>query len=153
MSTTREAERLTTADLAAAAERQKPVVQQPNNVPNAQDADRRAAAVRQEQAAADAARAAPRAPDAAQPLFGEKESQEFRARWDAIQTAFVDEPRKAVEQADNLVAQSIQRLASVFADERNRLESQWGQGSDVDTEDLRIALQRYRSFFGRLLAV
>jgi hypothetical protein len=65
----------------------------------------------------------------------------------------VDEPRKAVEQADALVAGAMQRLAEVFAEERFRLEGQWGRGADVSTEDLRLALRRYRSFFGRLLSV
>ena len=69
-----------------------------------------------------------------------------------IQTGFVDEPRQTVEQADELVAQVMQRLAEGFAAERERLEQQWGRGEDVSTEDLRIALQRYRSFFQRLLA-
>jgi hypothetical protein len=65
---------------------------------------------------------------------------------------FVDEPRRAVEQADALVADLMQRLASVFSDERKSLEGQWDRGDDVSTEDLRVALQRYRSFFDRLLS-
>lgn len=87
------------------------------------------------------------------PLFPESEARELRARWDAIQASFVDEPRRAVEQADSLVATAMKRLAEQFADERSRLEGQWDKGDDVSTEDLRIALQRYRSFFGRLLSV
>ena len=76
---------------------------------------------------------------------------EFMARWTAIQTTFVDEPRKAVEQADTLVAEVVRELARVFADERSRLESAWSRGTDVSTEDLRQALQRYREFFHLLL--
>ena len=87
------------------------------------------------------------------PLFPEAEVQDLRARWDVIQTSFVDEPRQAVEQADSLVASAMKRLAEQFADERSRLEGQWDKGDDVSTEDLRIALQRYRSFFARLLSV
>jgi hypothetical protein len=86
------------------------------------------------------------------PLFAGGETESFRSRWMEIQTGFVDEPRRAVEQADGLVAEVIQRLAKVFAEERGKLEQQWGQGDDVDTEDLRVALQRYRSFFERLLS-
>ena len=89
----------------------------------------------------------------ATPLFAENESANFRHRWTEIQTAFVDEPRRAVEQADALVAEVIKRLASSFADERSKLEGQWGRGDNVSTEDLRIALQRYRAFFDRLLSV
>lgn len=91
--------------------------------------------------------------DETTPLFPESEAQELRARWDRIQASFVDEPRRAVEQADSLVATAMKRLAEQFADERSRLEGQWDKGDDVSTEDLRIALQRYRSFFGRLLSV
>jgi hypothetical protein len=87
------------------------------------------------------------------PLFAGSEANELRSRWDAIQVGFVDEPRRAVEQADNLVAGTMKRLAEMFAEERNKLEHQWDQGENVSTEDLRQALRRYRSFFGRLLSV
>jgi hypothetical protein len=87
------------------------------------------------------------------PLFASEEASRFRQRWDAVQVGFVDEPRKSVEEADNLVAEAMKRLAEQFAEERSKLEGQWSQGSDVSTEDLRLALQRYRSFFGRLLSV
>ena len=92
------------------------------------------------------------ASDAA-PLFPSNELDDLRNRWSAVQTAFVDEPRKAVEQADSLVASAMKRLAEVFAEERSKLEGQWDRGDNVSTEDLRIALQRYRSFFQRLLSI
>jgi hypothetical protein len=79
--------------------------------------------------------------------------ENYRSKWDSIQTSFVDEPRQAVEKADSLVAEVMQELARTFADERQKLEAQWGRGDDVSTEDLRIALQRYRSFFSRLLSI
>jgi hypothetical protein len=87
------------------------------------------------------------------PLFPGNELEGLRTRWKEIQTAFVDEPRKAVEQADSLVASAMHRLAEVFADERSKLEQQWDRGDSVSTEDLRLALQRYRTFFERLLSV
>jgi hypothetical protein len=87
------------------------------------------------------------------PLFSAEEAKDFRGRWDAIQVNFVDEPRQVVEQADGLVAVAMKRLAEMFAAERARLESQWDRGENVSTEDLRLALQRYRSFFGRILSV
>ncbi|MGB2662481.1 MAG: hypothetical protein WAK48_00665 [Candidatus Acidiferrum sp.] len=87
------------------------------------------------------------------PLFPSSEANDLRGRWDAVQVGFVDEPRGAVEQADNLVASTMKRLAEIFAEERGRLESQWDQGENVSTEDLRLALRRYRSFFSRLLSV
>jgi hypothetical protein len=87
------------------------------------------------------------------PLFAADEAQTLRSRWDEIQTGFVDEPRQAVEQADGLVAEAIKRLAEIFAGERSKLEAGWDRGDDVSTEDLRVALRRYRSFFDRLLSV
>jgi hypothetical protein len=91
--------------------------------------------------------------DATGTLFPDNEAKDFRARWTEIQTAFVDEPRRAVEQADALVAEVIQRLANSFSQARSSLEGQWGRGDDVSTEDLRVTLQRYRAFFDRLLNV
>jgi hypothetical protein len=85
------------------------------------------------------------------PLFSESEMEDFRAQWSTIQTGFVDEPRRTVEGADKLVAALMQRLAEGFANERSGLEKQWDRGDNVSTEDLRVALQRYRSFFDRLL--
>lgn len=89
----------------------------------------------------------------ATPLFPGNELEGLRTRWKEIQTAFVDEPRKAVQEADSLVASAMKRLAEVFADERSKLEQQWDRGDSVSTEDLRLALQRYRTFFERLLSV
>jgi hypothetical protein len=91
-------------------------------------------------------------PDAT-PLFPNNELESLRNRWSEVQTAFVDEPRSAVEKADGLVAAAMKRLAEVFAEERSKLEHQWDRGDNVSTEDLRIALQRYRSFFQRLLSI
>lgn len=124
MNTTTQEEHLTTADLAGIASGENRAVQKEAPV-----ADR------------------PR------PLFPEDVAGEFRSKWDGIQTSFVDEPRKAVQEADELVAQAIKRLADSFAQERNRMEGQWDRGDQVSTEDLRIALQTYRSFFQRLLAI
>lgn len=85
------------------------------------------------------------------PLFPDDELHNFRARWDQVQTSFVDEPRKAVEQADSLVANVVKRIAEQFSTERAQLEKQWDRGDNVSTEELRQALRRYRSFFDRLL--
>jgi len=124
MSTTTQEENLTTADLAG--------VERPGGTPvNGGEPARRGD----------------------RPLFPEDVANDFRSKWDRIQTGFVDEPRSAVQQADELVAQAIKRLAESFANERNRLESQWDRGDQVNTEDLRVALQTYRSFFQRLLAI
>ena len=87
------------------------------------------------------------------PLFPSQEATELRTRWDSVQVGFVDEPRRAVEQADALVAAAMKRLAEIFAEERAQLEGQWDRGDSISTEDLRLALRRYRSFFGRVLSV
>jgi hypothetical protein len=167
--------RLSTADLATAGERAgeqraaetnvpprgnqpgQPAQAQPAQVqPPAQrpPADREVAAGRQANPLADnaAARRAA-ADDRPSSLFAGNESEEFRHRWQDIQTGFVDEPRQAVERADALVASAIKRLAEIFAHERSNLEQQWSRGDDVSTEDLRVALRRYRAFFDRLLSV
>jgi hypothetical protein len=86
------------------------------------------------------------------PLFPDSEAADFRRRWIEVQTSFVDEPRRAVQQADELVAGVMKLLAETFAREREGLEHQWDRGENVTTEDLRIAMQRYRSFFDRLLS-
>jgi hypothetical protein len=86
-------------------------------------------------------------------LFEPGEHNELERRWNEIQGRFVDEPRGSVEEANELVAELTERLVSSFSEQRAALEQQWDRGEDVTTEDLRIAFQRYRSFFGRLLAV
>ena len=84
-------------------------------------------------------------------LLNREESEHFRTRWNEIQGKFVDEPRSAVQQADALVSEVIEQITQMFASEHSSLEGQWNQGNDVSTEDLRKALQRYRSFFNRLV--
>jgi hypothetical protein len=84
-------------------------------------------------------------------LLSREESEHFRTRWNEIQGKFVDEPRAAVEQADALVSEVIKQITQMFANEHSSLEGQWNQGNDVSTEDLRKALQHYRSFFNRLV--
>jgi hypothetical protein len=85
-------------------------------------------------------------------VFPHDDVDQLRPKWRSIQIKFVDEPRKAVEEADGLVASTIERLAESFAKERAELEAQWAKGSNVSTEDLRLAFRRYRSFFDRLLS-
>jgi hypothetical protein len=81
-----------------------------------------------------------------------EQSEQLAERWQEIQGSFVDRPQEAVEQADALVADLMQQITSRFASERERLEKQWAEGDDVSTEDLRVSLTRYRSFFDRLLS-
>jgi hypothetical protein len=86
-------------------------------------------------------------------LFQGPMADEFRHRWDAIQIGFVDDPRAAVRNADELVAHVLRSLAESFADQRSQIESGLGEGEQGNTENMRIALQRYRSFFQRLLSL
>ncbi len=83
-------------------------------------------------------------------LTGE-EIDELKLRWDMIQIEFVDDPRPTVQQADALVAEVNQRIAQVLSGRRTDLQAHWVEDEDVTTEDLRMALQRYHSFFNRLL--
>jgi hypothetical protein len=140
--------RLSTADMAAAAKR--PQAEQARTTAQIQDD-----AVPIESQAPVPQMAGANTQTAAEPtsLLATDETHTFRSRWDMIQTSFVDEPRQSVEQADGLVAEVMQRLAEMFADERGKLEGQWNRGDDVSTEDLRLALRRYRSFFDRLLSM
>jgi len=109
---------------------------------------------RQEPAAGRDAPAVARHPDAGgeplAPLFPGPVADDFRQRWDSLQIGFVDDPRQAVQGADELVAQVMKTLAENFAEQRRRIEAEAGEG---DTEQLRVALQRYRSFFQRLLSI
>jgi hypothetical protein len=86
-------------------------------------------------------------------LFADADLEGFRGKWDSVQAGFVDDPKRCVEQADGLVSAVVEQLSSGFAEARSRLEQQWSRGEDASTEDLRVALKRYREFFDRLLAV
>jgi hypothetical protein len=81
------------------------------------------------------------------------DSSGLRSRWDDIQAAFVDDPSACVRRADGLVEEVIGQLTSRFAEVRSRLEAQGAGGETASTEDLRVALTRYREFFNRLIAV
>jgi hypothetical protein len=120
-----------------------------------QSGDERAAVGMSREAGVDPSRKEPAAEDTSRraALFHDEEARGFRSRWDGIQTGFVDEPRAAVEQADALVAQVVSRVVQVFGEQRTTLERQWDRDRDISTEDLRLALTRYRAFFDRLLSV
>jgi hypothetical protein len=134
-----EKKNLTTADLVAAAEipaaqrevnrdRKEPVIQNQN--PDVRSEEEQLA-----------------------PLFLPDMAKDFRSRWDAVQRSFVDDPRQAVRQADELVAQVMKSLAETFSNERAKLEAQVDQTDKASTENLRLGLRRYRSFFERLLSL
>jgi len=91
--------------------------------------------------------------DFSTPLFSSSEIEDLRSRWGGVQAGFVDEPRRAVQEADQLVGTIVEHLTAGFAGVRSGLEKQWSEGADVSTEELRLALQRYRSFFSRLLSI
>jgi hypothetical protein len=86
------------------------------------------------------------------PLFDAQRANELRDRWYALQARFVDDPQETVQDADSLVAELLQELARGFSEARTNLEHQWTGGGQASTEDLRLTLQRYRSFFERMLA-
>ena len=125
---------LTTADLAASAER-RDEVQRPKEKDLQRDTPPRSSSAQQQEREL-------------APLFEERTAQEYRTRWNVVQQGFVDDPPQAVRQGDELVAQVIKNLAETFAKQRATLEGERGS-----TEDLRLALRRYRSFFERLLSI
>jgi hypothetical protein len=86
-------------------------------------------------------------------LFADEHRSGLHSRWNDVQAAFVDDPKDCVQKADNLVAEVVDQLTASFADTRSRLEAQWSRGEEASTEDLRVALTRYRDFFQRLLSV
>ena len=86
-------------------------------------------------------------------LIPKRLEEELRTKWSTIQSNFVDQPRKAVEDADNLVAAAIKHIEELFATQRGDLEKKWHRGDEVSTEELRIALQHYRQFFDHLLSI
>ena len=130
---------LSTADFAAAGTRPvERAARAPHEVADA-DGDRRGERHEGEELAA---------------LFSPEMAGDFRSRWDAVQIGFVDDPRQAVQRADELVAQVMKNLAESFADERQRFEQQLNAPEGgASTENLRVALRRYRSFFQRLLSL
>jgi hypothetical protein len=92
-------------------------------------------------------------PSTERSLFADDELAGLSARWDNVQAGFVDDPRECVQKADGLVSDVVNQLTAGFSDARARLEEQWARGEEASTEDLRVALKRYREFFQRLLAV
>ncbi|HZQ35191.1 MAG TPA: hypothetical protein VFD32_04610 [Dehalococcoidia bacterium] len=152
MADNRDEQALSTADMAAAAERRQ-------NAPSTTAAVSEAQTPQMQQMPGDGASVsqaagAPAAENGEQRarLLDGSLTDELRRRWTDVQASFVDEPRQAVKQADGLVAEVMKQLAETFAQERSHLEQQWDRGGDVSTEDLRVALRRYRSFFERLLS-
>ena len=91
--------------------------------------------------------------DSLEPLFSPDAARDFRASWDAVQIGFVDDPKQAVRQADDLVRQVLDDLARSFSNERSALDGSADAASQASTENLRLALRRYRSFFQRLLSL
>jgi hypothetical protein len=142
---------LSTADLAGKPETHNDTERRDAEAIERSDKD--VAAVSMEKPATEKSRPLSRNNEELVPLFSESAVQNFRERWTTLQTEFVDEPRRSVEQADELVAHVMKDMAATFSDERKKLEQQWEQGDKVSTEDLRLVLRRYRSFFDRFLSI
>jgi hypothetical protein len=149
---------LTTADFAGAADRTDEQQREANRIAQEQRGheqlqERRHEQRRQEQLQGDEQQPHERADEQLAPLFVSDVADGFRSRWDEVQIGFVDDPRQAVRQADELVAQVMKSLAQSFSNERANLEGQLEQQDSASTENLRVALRRYRSFFQRLLSL
>jgi len=86
-------------------------------------------------------------------LIPKRQMEDLRSRWTSIQANFVDDPRKAVEEANALVSSALKQIEESFRDQHGQIQKQWTKGADASTEDLRIALQQYRMCFDRLLSL
>src|ERR1700759_3371878 len=93
------------------------------------------------------------APAELPPLFGPEALTDLRKRWDSVQRGFVDDPKEAVHAADAMVVEITKGLAARFAEQRTSLEGKFQRSEGPSTENLRLALQQYRSFFERLLSL
>ena len=78
---------------------------------------------------------------------------EFQVRWSELQTIFVDDPRSAVQRADEVVSQSIQKIYERMNTQRSQLSERWQRNDSTSTEDLRVAFQNYRNFFRSLAGI
>jgi hypothetical protein len=145
-----EGQRLGTEDLVDAGERQSAPAEATRE--ETQEGAPEQTIPRQDRASTEAGERPAEREDAGALLFSEEEITRFRDQWNNLQSSFVDDPRLAVRQADELVAQMLQTLASTFAEHKHTLEQQWQQEREVATEDLRLALRRYRAFFRQLLS-
>ena len=73
-------------------------------------------------------------------------------QWRSIQSAFVDDPRRSVTAAADLVAQVVGELVASAQERERALRGEWDRDG-IDTEDLRNALRHYRGFLQRLPAL
>jgi hypothetical protein len=154
---------LTTADLAASSQRPRSPRMEADRLHDDEGAHERdqrqedAVPVLQDEVApgdrATPVRATPASHEEASlaPLFAEDVASDFRSRWDVVQRGFVDDPKKSVREGDELVAHVIKSLAETFSGQRAALEDD--RTDQASTENLRLALRRYRSFFERLLSI
>ena len=133
---------LNTADLASVA-----------NPPNVEVQEREREARFRENGPAEIKEVRPTDDAYAGTLVPKEFADDLRHQWESVQGQFVDEPKSSVQRADELVASAIKKLAETFASERTKLEQEWSKGNDVSTEDLRVALRRYRAFFQRLISI
>ena len=77
----------------------------------------------------------------------------LQSRWQTIQMEFVDKPKGTVAKADQLIEEVIDRLEQLLTQKRDELKQEWGRSDEPTTEELRLALQHYRTFLNQLLSV
>ena len=90
--------------------------------------------------------------DDAELLFSADDRIRFGRRWRDIQSCFIDDPRQAVDSADTLVVDMMDHIGDRIAAHRSALTRQRDGEGTADTEDLRLAIRRYRALFHRLLS-
>ena len=87
-------------------------------------------------------------------LLARGERDKLTVRLQQALNTFVESPRQAVEEADGIFDEAVTRLTEALTERRRVLRTGWqgaGQGTEVQTEELRQALQQYRETAERLL--
>ena len=87
-----------------------------------------------------------------EPYLSPVQVADLQRRWGAVQAGFVDDPRRAVEGADDIVAEVVGALQAAIDDRRRELAEPWRDHADASTDALLVAFQSYRSVFERVLS-
>lgn len=91
------------------------------------------------------------AADGQDTVLAPETSRRLRERWRAVQAEFVDDPRRAVEDADRLLSEAAGAFASGLEERRRALTSGWEQDGHGETEQLRLTMHHYRALVDAVL--
>jgi transposase len=83
-------------------------------------------------------------------LLGDDERTDLRRRWRQVEELFVDDPKRAVQSADDLITDVIDHIRASLDRRRAAAVEHGPDLDDATTEQLRAALQRYERLFEQL---